>query len=200
MLDIISRSAIRRHILRLFIYNPHKAFYINELARMVGTSAGTTQRELRRLASAGIVARERRGNQVHYFLDKKNPLLKELKAIVQKTFGIEHLLRERFASVPGIDFAFIYGSYAKGRMTNDSDIDVYVLGNAHDADVHTAVDAAESSVGREVNYHLSTVLEFTNKIRASFFHREILKRIVLLNGDPDEFGKLVKRAAQARED
>ncbi len=200
MLDIISRSSIRRNMLRLFIYNPHKAFYINELARLVGTSAGTTQRELRRLASAGIVARERRGNQVYYFLDKKNPLLKELKAIIRKTFGVEHLLRERFASVPGITFAFIYGSYAKGGMTNDSDIDVYVLGTPRDADVHAAVDAAERAVGREVNYHLSSVDEFTNKISTSFFHRDIVKRIVLLNGDPDEFGNLVKRAAQARED
>jgi len=55
--------------------------------RVTGTAPGTVDRELTRLAHAGILERERRGNQLAYRADGACPILDELASIVRKTSG-----------------------------------------------------------------------------------------------------------------
>jgi predicted nucleotidyltransferase len=197
MLDILFRSKIRQRILLFLVYNPEKAYYINELARLIGASTGTVQRELRRLEKDGVAGSERRGHQVYYMLNKSNSLLPELKAIIDKTIGIEHIMRESLGGLTGIEYSFLFGSYVKGDFGSDSDIDLYVLGSVKDVEIQVAVEEVEKMIGREVNYHLSAVDEFFDKLKSSFFHRDIVRDVRLLKGDEREFRALVERSAQA---
>jgi len=54
----------RLAVLALLYGRPEESFYLREAARAAGVGLGAVQRELRRLADAGIVRRTRRGRQV----------------------------------------------------------------------------------------------------------------------------------------
>jgi hypothetical protein len=83
------------------------------MAGFAGTTQGTCRREMNKLVATGIFTTLQEGNLQHYQIYKVNPLYKEFKSIIQKTIGIEAILRNALQVVEGIAYAFIFGSYAK---------------------------------------------------------------------------------------
>jgi predicted nucleotidyltransferase/predicted transcriptional regulator with HTH domain len=192
MLAIIGRSEIRKKIILLFVYNQRKEFYLSEIARRVNTSAGTAQRELNRLLSLDFITFSKRGNLNFYKLNEAYSLLREIEAVVRKTIGIEVELGNGLSKVKGIRFAFLFGSYAKGDLRSDSDIDLFIVGTPDEDDVYGAVQKVEDSVGREINYHLADEKEFIEKSKTSSFYREILTKPLMLVGKEDELRELIR--------
>lgn len=191
MLDLITKSKIRQKIVLLFVYNPEKAHYINEIARMVKTSAGTAQRELERLVKSGFLSKEKKANLVYFKLNAGNPLFGDIKNIVDKTIGLKHILRQELEAAAGIDFAFLFGSYVKGNFKPDSDIDLYVVGEISEDNLYKRIKKAEEKIHREINYHLAAREEFKLNLNKSFFYKEILTQYVLVIGDENEFRKFI---------
>ena len=163
----------------------------NEIARMIGTSSGTTQRELQRLLKNDFVTYARKGNLVLYRLNEKNLLLKEIEGIVKKTIGIKALLRDAFSGINSVEFAFIFGSYAKNQFRSESDVDLYIIGDAQEKEFQGEIDSVEKIIQRDINYHLSGAEEFREKSGKSHFHREIVDNMILVKGNEDEFRKLI---------
>ncbi len=193
MLDILTKSKIRQKIILLFIYSPEKSYYINEVARLVKTSSGTAQRELNKLVKEGfLVKKEKSQKRVYYSLNKANPLLSEIKIIVDKTIGIEHLLQEELKKEKNIDFAFLFGSYVKDNLKFDSDIDLFIIGNISDKEIYNRIKKVEEKINREINYHLSTPKEFKKNLSRNFFYRSIVKKCDLIIGDENEFRRLTQ--------
>lgn len=75
------RSKITVKVLGYFFLNPHESRYINELAEILDLDAGNLYRKLKEMESEGILLSEKRGNQIYYCLNKKYPLLKEIKRV-----------------------------------------------------------------------------------------------------------------------
>jgi len=192
MFEILGRSKIRKKIILLLVYNQRKEFYLSEIARHVRTSAGTAQRELNKLLDLDFVTFRKRGNLNIYRLNERYPLLREIEAIVRKTFGIEAELADELRKVNGVQFAFLFGSYAKGGLKSDSDIDVFIIGTPEEDDVYKAVQKVEDSVGREINYHLASKAEFAQKSKTSSFYRGILARPIMLVGKENELKDLIR--------
>ncbi|MBI3638210.1 nucleotidyltransferase domain-containing protein [Candidatus Wolfebacteria bacterium] len=123
MLDLITKSKIRQRIILLFVYNSDRAYYINETAKLVKTSSGTAKRELEKLAKSGFLTRKKKANLVYFKAAISNPLWRDIKDIIDKTIGIERILKKNLENFKNIDFAFLFGSYVKGDFKSDSDID-----------------------------------------------------------------------------
>lgn len=194
MLDILSKSKIRKKIILSFVYNQGKEFYLSEIARRAKTSAGTAQRELNRLLAQDFITFRKRGNLNIYRLNESYSLLKEIESIVRKTFGIEVEFGTELSKVKGVQFAFLFGSYAKGGLKSDSDIDLFIIGTPEEDDVFNAVRKVEDSVGREINYHLADKAEFAEKSKRNSFYREILDRPLMLVGKEDELKQIIRKA------
>lgn len=192
ILNILFKSKIRQRILVRFFADESRRFYINEMARLVGTSQGTCRRELNRLVDMGLLVTSREGNLQFYLVNKKNPLYDEFKTIIQKTIGIDALLKDALGRVDGINFAFIFGSYAKKDFKPESDIDMAVVGDIKEELLMKILKNIEKAIGREINYHLYTVREFKEKIKANSFVRNIIKDYIIVTGDEREFRKLLK--------
>jgi predicted nucleotidyltransferase len=186
MLGILTKSAIRRKIIILFVYNQRKEFYLSEIARLVKTTPGTAQRELNRLLSQDFIAFRKKGNLNLYKLNPGYSLLKEIEVIVRKTFGAEVELKKELGKVKGISFAFLFGSYAKGSLKSDSDIDLFIVGDPVDDDVYRAVRRVEEIVGREINYHLAGEVEFAQKSKTRSFLKDVVARPMMIVGKEDE--------------
>lgn len=191
MLEIITKSKIRQKIVLLFTYNPEKAYYINEVARLVKTSAGTAQRELERLVKSGFLSKEKKANLVYFRLDTGNPLFGDIKNIIDKTIGLKHILQQELEAVAGIDFAFLFGSYVKGDFKAGSDIDLYIVGEISEDNLYRRIRKIEEKIYRVINYHLAAKEEFKKKSKKSFFYEEILRQYILIIGNEDEFKEFI---------
>ena len=192
MLNSLFKSKIRKNILARFFANESKRFYINEMARLAGTTQGTCRRELNKLVDTGILATSREGNLQYYRINTGYPLYNEFRTIIIKTVGIEASIRSALHTVQGIDYAFIFGSYAKDEFKPESDIDVVVIGTVKEPHLVKVVTDIEKSTGREINYHLYSLAEFKSKLRSNSFMKNIIKEYILVVGDGKAFGKLLQ--------
>ncbi len=111
----ISKSRIRQDLLALFFTNPRARYYLREMQRILGYSAGSIRRELLKFKNDGFLFNEKVGNLLYYKINSEHPLFNELKAIVSKTIGIEGNIRKKISSIKSINYAFIYGSFAANR-------------------------------------------------------------------------------------
>ncbi len=183
----------RRSILALLYGHADEQFYLREIARRAGTGIGATQRELGQLTDAGLLHRVRRGNQVYYQANHKNPIFAELKSILAKTSGIRDILHEGLASLADrIKLAFVYGSIARGEEKASSDVDLMVVGEASFADVASALGQIESKLGREVNPTVYGQREFREKLAAKnhFLSTVAKEKKLFVIGDESEFRRL----------
>ena len=111
----LNKSKIRRDILFLFFLEKENSYYIRELERILGFSAGNIRRELIALKEEGIIDFVKKGNQSHYYLNKKSPIFNEIKSIISKTIGLEFKIKKCLEPITGIKEAFIFGSFAKEK-------------------------------------------------------------------------------------
>ena len=185
----------RRAVLGLLFGRPDETFYLREIVRWAGAGQGAIQRELQRLAAAGIVRRTRRGNQVYFQADRRCPIFAELRGIVLKTMGVGDVLRAALAPLADrIKLAFIYGSTARGESGYGSDVDLCVVGNVAFAEVVAALGPAQETLVREVNPTVYPPAEFDRKLaeRHPFVSNITTGPRIILIGDEGESGHMGK--------
>lgn len=192
MIDLLGKSRIRQKIIVLFVYNPEMEYHLSEIARTVGTSAGTAQREVNRLVKSDFLLFKKKANLNIYRLNTLFTLLREVRSIVRKTIGVEADLKRELSRIGGISYAFLFGSYAKSGLKSDSDIDLYVIGDPNEESLFQSVQKIEAKIGREINYHLAGAKEFFNKRKTNYFLRDISKNCLMIVGDKDEFQKRLR--------
>ncbi len=160
IVGLLFKSKIRQKILARFFADESRKFYINEMARLVDTSQGTCRRELNKLADAGLLVSSRTGNLQYYEINKESPFYYEFRAIIQKTIGIEAILKGKLQGQKGITFAFIFGSYVKDEFKPESDIDMVIIGTISEDRLVKIFRDVERVIGREINYHIYSLSEF----------------------------------------
>jgi uncharacterized protein len=181
----------RRGVLALLFGRPDESFYLREIIRQTGGGAGAVQRELAHLHRAGLIERLPRGSQVHYRANSVSPVFPELRALVAKTTGAADVLRAALGPLSeagAIQFAFVYGSMAKGEQGPDSDIDLMVIGDVGFADLVQSLQSAQRVLGREINPTIYTVADYRAGLagRAHFLTSVVRRPKLMLVGRSDE--------------
>ena len=159
----IAKSKIRQALLTLFFTDPSKSYYLRELQRMLGYSAGSIRRELLRFQKDNLFTTQKVGNLLFYHLNTTHPLFEELKSIVSKTVGVEGSLRKELSSIKTIETAFIYGSFASKRDNAGSDIDLMIIGNPNISFLNQKIARLEEKLKREINITTYFPEEYQNK-------------------------------------
>jgi predicted nucleotidyltransferase len=181
----------RRRVLGLLLLHPDEALHGREIARRTRLPAGTLNRELARLADAGLLKRERRGNQLLYSAERGCPVFEEVASILRKTSGVADVLAAALAPArEQIRAAFVYGSVAGGRQRAGSDVDLIVVGDLGFAEAVELLHPAQETLGREVSPRVYGVKEWKKK-RSSpdAFLRDVLaKPKIFVVGGERELG------------
>jgi len=181
--------AARKRVLSLLLTDPKERWYLRDIARRTGCALGTVRRELEGLAAAGIALRVKDGNRTYYQANAACPLLPELTGLIRKTAGLADVLRETLEPLAGkIELAFVFGSQASGEATSESDVDLLVVSDASELEVHRGIEKAEAELGRPVNCtHLSSA-EFASKRKeeGGFLARILAGRKIAIVGNADE--------------
>jgi DNA-binding transcriptional ArsR family regulator len=78
----------QQRVLGCLFGQPGRSFSVNELIHATRAGSGAVQRELARLAGAGLITSEPIGNQKRYRANPDSPIHDELVSIVRKTLDI----------------------------------------------------------------------------------------------------------------
>ncbi len=186
----------RRRVLGLLLLHPEESLHGREIARRTGLPAGTLTRELKRLASVGLLTQEKRGNQTLYQANRASPIFPELAGILRKTSGLSNVVADALNSLSdGIDVAFIFGSVAPGAETAGSDVDLLIIGSIDFGAVVDALYPAQQQLAREINPKVYSVREWRNKLNETdpFVMDVIGKPKIFLVGDVNELAELGRR-------
>jgi DNA-binding transcriptional ArsR family regulator len=143
----------RRSVLALLFGRPEEAFYLREIVRETGSGRGAVQRELARLAGAGLVLRSERGREVYFRANPEAPVYGELRNLIEKTTGTVGVLRTALAALgpERVHAAFVYGSVATGSQRSPSDVDLMVIGPVTLRELLPSLGPAQDRLGREIN-------------------------------------------------
>lgn len=188
-------SPYRRQVLAVLFLHPDERFHVRQLERLTGISAGSLHRELKAMAGAGLLKRERQGNQVLYQVATDCPIHEELASIFRKTIGMATLLREPLEALADqIDVAFVFGSMASGQQHADSDLDIFVLGDVALFEVAKALAPVQNALRREINPVVMTTSDFVHKLAdhdrfAERLYRE--EKVFVIRSEHD-FGELAQ--------
>ena len=182
----------RRRILGLLLLHPEVKLHGREIARRTGLSPGTITRELVRLADAGLLLRQKQGNQQLYCANVQCPIYEELSSILKKTSGMADVLRHALAALsPPAHIAFVFGSVARGTETESSDIDLLVIGDAAFNEVVRVLWPLQQELGREINPKVFTASQFNEQQDASFLQDVLSKPKIFLIGTDHDLAELV---------
>lgn len=184
----------RTRVLSALLLHPDASWHVRELARKLDVLPGSMNRELIKLAEAGILSRHRIGNQIHYRANRECPIFAELSGLLRKTSGIAKVLATALQPIADhIQCALVFGSVARGEENAHSDVDVLVLGDAGFADVVEVLHLAQDEIQREINPVVYRTDDFRAKLASNnTWAREVVEKPKLfLIGSPDDFAKLV---------
>ena len=193
MLNKLFSSKTRVEILKLFLFNTNNSFYQRQISNLTAQSIRGVQREVDKLNRIDLIERSIQGNRIYYKVNKKCPIVEDLKNIFFKSVGIAEVLRDNFKE-KGIKVAFIYGSYAKGEESLLSDIDLMVIGDISSKELTSILSQPKKQLRREVNYAIFSLNEFINKaMQKDHFINSVLKdKKIYIIGSEDELKGLIE--------
>jgi predicted nucleotidyltransferase len=121
-------SEVRARLIVHFVVHPESRLGARALARHLGVPGKRSlQIEVDRLIELGLLERHRSGREA-LITRSEHPQWKALSLLVAE-YAPTLILRDALADVPGLEAAFIFGSFARGDARPDSDIDLLLYGD-----------------------------------------------------------------------
>lgn len=195
MLKKLFGSQIRVDVLNSFLMHPDEEFYIRQLINQLDANPRAVNRELNNLASLGLIKKRISGKQHYFSIDQENAIYHELREIFVKTVGIKDAFEKSLGAFKkDIHFCFIYGSFAKGTYSSQSDIDVMIIGDVRSRKVAGIFSELGEKLGREINFGVFTVDEATKRLngRDHFFTALLKEPLLFIFGQENELRRLAQ--------
>jgi predicted nucleotidyltransferase len=191
-LALLFHSEIRAEMLRLLFGASQREMYRAELIGQTRFAQRSVEEELEKLVRLELLTTTKDGNRRYYVANQAHPLYPELHAIVLKTSGLADVLAEALPAKK-ISVAFVFGSVAAASERAESDIDLMIVGEVSHRAVASGLRAAGERLGREINSHFFTPVEFRRRLAAKdhFLSDVMAKPKLFIVGGERELGELV---------
>lgn len=157
------RSKTEQALISYFLINPAQEHYINELAALLSLDPSNTHKKLTALEAQGFLTSRTQGKVKFFRLNKQYRLLPELKKTFNSRYGLAEQLKKELAQVPGIEQAYIFGSFAQNKMNKDSDIDLLIVGTHSIMQAQKRISPIQNQIGREINVIDMSPAEFKQR-------------------------------------
>ena len=210
-LEQIFGSRTRVKLLKLFLNDPDKAYFVREISRTIGAQINSVRRELLNLKSLGIVGEVEGPENKEYIVPvkergKDNGSLKlkkissvdvtkkffqankffilfpELKALILKAdFLLEKNLAKEIGKIGEVDYLALTGDFVG---LSDAPVDLILVGKFNKNKLGDLINDFEKDFGRAIDYTVMTRQEFNyRKDITDRFLYNILenKKIVMIN-------------------
>jgi len=179
-------------VLSFFLKNPNTKIHIKGLARELKISSKTAKDYCDLYKKSGILNREKIANSIVFYLNNISVIVKELKKLwflllLQERKVIEEFIKDN----EGIISVAVYGGYASGEYSNESDIDILVITQKEKINLSKLSEFGEV-IGKEVNvtkFKLGEWREILKK-KDSFAQSILNNHVVLWGGELGGFYEL----------
>ena len=133
---------------------------VADLARELGSSLSTVSREVARLSDHELVKTEQRGRSKYVSARRDFSWAPALAEMLDRTVGVSAHLEQALGAVPGVEKAWVFGSWAERQHGRHGppprDVDVLVVGTPAAFDLRSATLEVEQTIGIAVD---ATVIE-----------------------------------------
>lgn len=157
-----------------------KIFTAKEISEKIKSSRGGTNQALRMFLNLDILSREQKGNIFLYKLNHRSVILKQFK-LFDNLLSLYDLIK---GIQPYCYKIVLFGSYADGSNTEESDIDLFIKTRYKDK-VRKNITKYET-----INFKVSAVIQDPLEIASARrkdkeFFDQVNKGIVLWEGTPE---------------
>ena len=168
-------NAAKVKLMRLFLFNPDKAYSSAEIAERSKSTSKEVRRELAGLMNVGIVRKRaivreihtkkkkkvsvRKVNDVGYFLDQKFPYLQALKnLLITVSLHADDSLVRKFNGVGRVKFFVASGLFIQEW---DTRVDLLIAGDDINLNkLDSVIRSIEAEVGKEITYSAFETADF----------------------------------------
>ena len=151
-------SKTRIKLLVRFFFNPQTKSYLRELSNEFNVSTNSVRKELNQLTRTNLLKYEKDGRQVYYQANQDHPLFPELKSMVAKVMGIDHVIDDFVRRLGDLEKAYLIDDYAEGKDTGL--IDILLIGDPDVGHLQDLVAKTEKYVGRKIRTLVLSAEEF----------------------------------------
>jgi len=168
------------NVLNFFLENPDLDIHIKELSRRLKISPATSKKFCNLFNKENMLTSEKKGNSIFFRLNNFDNYVKLLK----KTYAITKIKENwKKASVEDLKSVVIYGSYASGEYSNNSDIDILLITRKKDIN-HSFILKFQKKIKKEVNVTKMTYIEWQKlKQKKDPFVKEVLENNFVIQGE-----------------
>lgn len=155
----ILRSRQQGEVLAALLERPEREWPLAELSRWLDIPKPSVHREIERAEQAGIVASRKVGRTRVVRANPDSPYYGALRELLTRAFGPPTRIGAALGRLPGIDAAYIFGSWAAAWEGDQGprpvgDIDLLVLGDPERNRLYRAMEQVGRDLGREVQVQI----------------------------------------------
>jgi predicted nucleotidyltransferase len=167
--------------IEFFLINPYKEVYIRELAKKLKISPFAIKKYADISVKEGLILDEKKANLRYLKANTNNLFYRHLKISYNLRqlikSGLIDFLKTNLANVTSI---ILFGSLAKAEDTDESDIDILIIGKQK----HLNLSGFEDKLKKEITLHFFSWSEWNSKAKEDHpFYYEIINHGIALYGE-----------------
>lgn len=183
-------------IMKQFLKDYDQEIYGRELIGKINISQKNIALTLNSLEKHGILSSKIKGNSKYFFLNRKNPLIKEyiLLTEIENTllfFKNNIKISQVFDKIDKKNkIMCIFGSYAKGIQKKDSDLDLLIIGKTDENEIKKIGELfnIKISIKKGSLNDFKELLEKNNPLM-----NEILENHIIISGYEEFIYEVIKK-------
>ena len=154
----MSKKIDKMEMLKPFLDEPEREFHIRELAKIVKVSPTTATSYLEDFNQKNLLERSKERNVILYRANSQNSMFKETK----KHFNTLRILESGLIDYLNLELNYpeaiiLFGSFAKGENTKQSDIDIFILSESKK---ELSLEKYETKIGADIQLFINNKKEF----------------------------------------
>src|SRR3989339_410616 len=168
MLEHLFGSKTRLKVLKCFLANPDKDFFVRELSRKLGLPINAIRRELGNLSALQVVMDSDKKDSLdkspgaekrkYYKLNTGGHLNKELEnLLIKDRFSKEQNFISSLKNLSGIEFLLLSGHFVENK---GSSVDILLVGTILPKEAEKTIKNFEKETEEELRYTLMKTKEF----------------------------------------
>ena len=160
MLTALITSKTRVKLLMKFFLNPETKSYLRQLSSEFGESTNGIRVELNRLVRAKLLKSRHRGRVVEYQANSESSLFSEIRNLVEKYMGIDHIVEELVKKIGDVESAYLVGDYARG--VDSGLVDIVLVGQIDKKELDRIAENASINIQRKIRWLVLTKNDLQN--------------------------------------
>lgn len=196
MLEEYNINQTTLKILGLYLDDYEKSLHMREISRKTKIDVKAIQLQLKKLEKINVLSSIVRGRNKDYHLNLNNVTAKYYLVMAEifvsiiylkKNFVIKKLVEEIEKNIH--DPLILFGSFAKGTHTKESDIDIFMIS---DKKINAGpITEASNMVGREISIKSASRQQFLEGLKNNDpLIKEVVSNHIILKG-ADEFSDIM---------